>query len=466
MKPRLASLLPALLAAAAVSAPADQGPVPGSLFARVDDPSAKATRTYAEIYEGFYGLGTGKPLLQAALDVRPDGVPNVTLDREARKAQFLIRLSVDESAYDEWRKKAHELVENSGMNVRVSDEEDALARRIGGRPYRFGEIEDAALRRWEADENTAKRSELTVRCELVDPEGRALRSVDVPVKNFHRDGFDSFPLPLYRLNRLLDLPKERFAWGEKEDAFASFVLTGLSDDDLNRVVDVRCTVLDAETLSRERRDAARAARERRETKLKSAVSAIIDELVPIPGTGLRMGRFEVSQVQWQSVMGDNPARFIGAENPVENVSWNDCQAFLRKLNAHPTVKQAGLTFRLPTDEEWELACRAGASGDYCRLADGTEVSAATLGMVAWYGNNSEAKTHPVGQKTPNAFGLHDMLGNVSEWTQTAVGEFRVDCGGCWFGNAGNCGAASRGGNSASFRNYYLGFRLCATATDN
>ena len=112
-------------------------------------------------------------------------------------------------------------------------------------------------------------------------------------------------------------------------------------------------------------------------------------------------------------MGDNPpSGFKGDDNPAEGVSWDDCQKFLDKLNAIPEVKASGLKFCLPRETEWEYACRAGGTGAYYRLADGSEVTADTLGNVAWYDGNSGNTTHPVGQKMPNAFGLYDMLGNA------------------------------------------------------
>ena len=168
------------------------------------------------------------------------------------------------------------------------------------------------------------------------------------------------------------------------------------------------------------------------------------------------------------------ANFQGADNPVENVSWDDCQKFLKKLNALPAVKESGLTFRLPADAEWEYACRAGATGDYCRLASGTEITADTLGRVAWFEDNSDRKTHPVGKKKPNAFGLYDMHGNVWEWCQEEYGAVaswakgkdyehdRVSRGGSWFGSARSCVASDRGGLSPSYRISLIGFRLCAS----
>ena len=184
-------------------------------------------------------------------------------------------------------------------------------------------------------------------------------------------------------------------------------------------------------------------------------------MVRIPGKDYWMGKFPVTQKQWKAVMGKNPSCFRGVNRPVEAVSWNDCRTFLKKLNALPAAKTSGLVFRLPAKEEWEYACRAGATGDYCKLDDGTEITEKTLGEVAWFGDNSGKKTHPVGQKKPNAFGLYDMLGNVMEWTVTALFETRVFCGGSWFYPAGRCRASSQGWNLPRFRFHDLGFRLCA-----
>ena len=209
--------------------------------------------------------------------------------------------------------------------------------------------------------------------------------------------------------------------------------------------------------------------QREDNSPKEVIQNIMRNMVAIPGKNFKMGKYEVTQAQWAAVMGENPSRFKGANNPVEKVSWNDCKAFLEKLNARPEVKKSGLTFRLPTEEEWEYACRAGSTGDYCKLADGTEITGNTLGEVAWYEDNSGDKTHPVGQKKPNAFGLYDMHGNVWEWCEDlyrAGGSRRVYRGGGWRDSSRGCTAGYRVSNPPDTRDYRLGFRLAASQDVN
>ena len=181
--------------------------------------------------------------------------------------------------------------------------------------------------------------------------------------------------------------------------------------------------------------------------------------------GFWLGKHEVTQAEWQAVMGTNPSGFSGCGRcPVERVSWNDAQGFIRQLNG----RAGGTRYRLPTEAEWEYAARAGTSGD--RYGN--------LDPIAWHSGNSGDRTHPVGQKAPNAFGLHDMLGNVLEWVQDWHGGYpggsvtdprgpgsgsdRVFRGGSWIGDAGHCRASLRGYFTPGPRSYYLGFRLLRT----
>ena len=177
-----------------------------------------------------------------------------------------------------------------------------------------------------------------------------------------------------------------------------------------------------------------------------------------------MGKFEVTQEQWKRVMGTDPSHFKGAKNPVESVSWNDCQEFVKKLNALPSAKASGLTFRLPTEEEWEQACRAGApkSQDYCIRDDGAQVTASTLSSIAHYGKAMGDGTVSVGSLRPNAWGLYDMHGNVWEWTEKADGFNRVTRGGGFFNTAKSCTVGFRFGVRPDNTRMYFGFRLAAS----
>ena len=164
-----------------------------------------------------------------------------------------------------------------------------------------------------------------------------------------------------------------------------------------------------------------------------------------------IGQTEVTQNLWEVVMGNNPSYFEGNQMPVENVSWNDCQAFITKLN-----QLTGKRFRLPTEAEWEYAARGGKFHEKTNYSGNEDVD-----RVAWYWGNSSEKTHPVKMKLPNALGIYDMSGNVMEWCNDwydenyfvesppknplgpSSGEKRVIRGGSWLSYDGDCRVSSR-----------------------
>ena len=167
-------------------------------------------------------------------------------------------------------------------------------------------------------------------------------------------------------------------------------------------------------------------------------------------------------------MGNNPSKFgsCGDECPVEKVSWDDAEAFIQKLNA-----KTGKQYRLPSEAEWEYACRAGGQHEYC----GND----NVDSVAWYASNSGKSTHPVSRKQPNVFGLYDMSGNVWEWVEDSYhnsyngaptngsvwqgdGARRVFRGGSWDSRPRYVRAASRDGDVPAYRDSYLGFRVART----
>ena len=184
-------------------------------------------------------------------------------------------------------------------------------------------------------------------------------------------------------------------------------------------------------------------------------------------SGYYIGKYEVTQELWEAVMGSNPSYFKGDNLPVERVSWNDVQEFLRKLNA-----MTGKNYRLPTEAEWEFAARGGNSSRGYKYSGGN-----SIGNVAWFDGNSGSRTHAVGTKSPNELGIYDMSGNVLEWCQDWYnssyygssprtnpqgpnsGSNRVRRGGGWNDGAGGCRVSNRFSFTPVNRSYDLGFRL-------
>jgi formylglycine-generating enzyme required for sulfatase activity len=207
-----------------------------------------------------------------------------------------------------------------------------------------------------------------------------------------------------------------------------------------------------------------------------------------------LGMCEVTQAEYQRVAGANPSEFSAAGKhasqvggrdtkrfPVENVSWNEAAEFCRKLSEMPQEKAAGRAYRLPSDAQWEYACRAGSTGRFGfssdRGATAKESEEQELLDYGWFKGNSGAMTHAVGGKRPNAWGLYDMHGNVWEWCQDwydndyyatsprddpagpPAGSFRAHRGGGWDHSAGRCRSAAHGSNLPGTRHPALGFRV-------
>ncbi len=181
--------------------------------------------------------------------------------------------------------------------------------------------------------------------------------------------------------------------------------------------------------------------------------------------GFEIDKYEITQSQWAAVMGSNPSDFKDPQRPVEQVSWNDVQDFLVRLNAGDDTYH----YLLPTEAEWEYAARAGTTGKYY----------GDLNTIAWYGRNSDDQTHPVGEKQPNAWGVYDMLGNVWEWCQDwygagyyqqfanspavdprgpSRGQYRVFRGGSWYKYLTFLRVSSRFYDRPSAKYRHLGFR--------
>jgi len=183
-------------------------------------------------------------------------------------------------------------------------------------------------------------------------------------------------------------------------------------------------------------------------------------------SSFKIAKYTVTQEQWEVIMGNNPSYFKGNNLPVEMVTWYDVQAFITKLNT-----LTGKTYRLPTEAEWEYAARGGNKSKGYKYSGSNDIDA-----VAWYNDNSNSKTHPIGTKAPNELGIYDMSGNVWEWcndwygayddaaqdnpTGSLSGVSRVCRGGCCANtDAHSCRVSSRNSVSPNSRAGLLGFRL-------
>ena len=182
-----------------------------------------------------------------------------------------------------------------------------------------------------------------------------------------------------------------------------------------------------------------------------------------------IGKTEVTQAQWNAVMGTNPSANKGNNYPVENVSWDDCQQFIAKLN-----QMTGKNYRLPTEAEWEFACRGGSKSTNGKYSGGDKVL-----DHAWFALNKQGRTHEVATKEPNELGIYDMSGNVAEWCSDGFGMYteepqtnptgvdtndhRVFRGGNWHSQPKECRSAYRNCKLKDFKDAGLGFRLVLPA---
>ena len=346
-------------------------------------------------------------LLEAGTVMREDGRPEVEVDPGSGSVKVLVRLSVKDDAWEAWEKSACARLEKMcerRMPANASTDDMILSELpnfvVGASRFYFKEDYRETIK--SALKTVPERQ--FVRVALVDRRGDTIAAEHLPTRDF-----SGCPLsPKFSCSRA--------------PATADVAFNGLSLNELKSVSKIVCLVgplneilsADAERMFAYRRDHPNLT-----ITLDDGVSF---ELAPL-SPRLMMATTEVTQGLWQSVMGTLPNSGIGFQHgpdrPVVFVKWDSCQEFIKRLNDLSSIREKGIVFRLPRAEEWIAACRAGAKGDYCRLADGTEITEETLAEISHQQPREGRSVFPVGQKKPNAFGLYDMIGNnVGDWVSS------------------------------------------------
>ncbi len=229
---------------------------PKGVFSRPRNIARDLPVVYADVCRSFYSNGCYARLLCAKLDTREDGTPNIVLDRDRGTAEFTVRLLVAVEEYAKWKEGAQSKMDALGLSSSddMSSFESSRQIRVAGKYYCLGDNENAAMKRHSESFMRSPSGRVRVKVRLVDSNGKDMRKVVIPLSDFARQGFLSYPLPLNHLNRLRDLPVNRFKWynldrddpeqdGKLEDAYAKFKLDGFTDEELSKIVDMRCIVV-------------------------------------------------------------------------------------------------------------------------------------------------------------------------------------------------------------------------------
>lgn len=439
-----------------------------SFFAPSITQAKNVTDTYQEICKEYYS--SLDKLLRVELDTRPDGTPNIVFDPYSLSAQFVLRLSVNDSEYNKWKKRTIKKLKNLNLNNKFSNFEKPKSVIIAGEEFKFGNNEYKAVERVISNHNFPDLSGYQVKVEFLDKCGNVVIEKHCLLSHFKRS-CDHYPLPLSHLNRLNDfMPKEKC--GVIEDAKKEFRIDLLKEETSRKITQVVCSIQpslsikkgnDFGMLSRPPHSSVNNIYTNQiklsEERISKIISQLVLNMVQMPEKDYFMCKYEVTQELWIAIMEYNPARFVADNRPVERVSWDKCVQFVEKLNKNEQVKNSGFVFRLPTEEEWEYACKAGSNGDFGFVSEGV---VGTLDEMGWCKETSATGSQPVGMKKPNMWGLYDMHGNVWEWTSTREGYLPVRRGGSWYNGSDGCFVSTRHSDPSSFSDDTLGFRLAAT----
>ena len=402
---------------------------PGSGHATIPE----AGQLFKEIFEAF----DEADFLAADQWGAPGNAAGMEVDAKKGVVSFQIRLYPKRPAYREWAEAAKRKL---GPLSRDYEKDKP------GKPMRKNVIHVDGWR-FEMPETWAPIMEASL--QAVPPR----RSVRICLSDA-----DDFTIAEQTVPTSLFAPSPLHDFCALDPAYATITFRNLTYNQITKASKAICQVGEREVFFAafaETANAYRKAHPATSVRLPGDIPLVVENLTPYFG----IGRYEVTQEQWESVMGTNPSWKSGAKLPVENVSCDDCEEFFRKANALPEVRKAGVTLRLPTIDEWRAACRAGSPGAYGRLADGTERRMEEMG---WYAANSGGCAHAVGGKQPNAFGLYDMHGNVAEWGQDSSLASRFALGGSYKDDTGKCQSDSIVRTASGARSGSVGLRVAVS----
>lgn len=395
-------------------------------------------KAYKDVWHSFYDEERLARMLVVKADDTPgrkgrsccfDGQKNAVLER--------INICLNDTSYLEWKANADRVLSGAGADAYLASDMSEHARVIGGRIYQFPKAVEERLAEFDKKVEAERLERFVVEAVFRDKDEMEVSSVVVPDFKFSVRWCGDFPLPFHRLSstqEVLKLRGERILYGREEEkgvSFADVAYEGVDlEDDRFSTFDVLYKVKKGYnpchyvTVG----DAA-----------GSVVSNIISNMVHVPGMKYLACRYEVTQEEWAVLMGNNPSRDKGEKNPVENITWFECRLLVDVINSLPETQAAGLRFIVPNYEQWAFACYGSNDTETQYKASKTDLDAR-----GWFVFNSLGRTHEVGLKEPNAFGLYDMMGNVVEYVLDMADISRTVCGGSyksgtdWFSDGNVC----------------------------
>lgn len=365
-------------------------------------------RAYKDIWHSFYDEENLVRMLVVASEKTCLSLPlNECEEEGVLKDRITIRLN--EESYSEWKEKADKMLVDAGASSYVVNDMHDGCRAICGRAYQFPVEVEARLAEFDRIVEKKHLERFVVKATLFDRDDIFVSSITVPDFKFYLcgGGWCSLPytLPFHHLSRTQDL----FAlYGDREERETVFSCADTEHENVD-FFDDRYFCVRLEYEIKKEYDPLSYASVSDESGI--VVSNIISNMVQVPGEKCLVCRYEVTQKEWSALMGSNPSGNIGGMKPVERITWFEARLFIDVINSLPETQKAGLMFYIPSSEEWSYAC-------YGTRDSKAQYKASKTGLDSkgWFEFNSNGRTHEVGLKEHNAFGLYDMLGNVFEYS--------------------------------------------------